>query len=184
MRIFARLNRKQIMNKPLKRNILFLAAVVFSSMVFSTCREKPQTFAEKIDQLKQQIVADSTALHQLEYTEFQKLVKDFMASDSALQYLKPEQVEAVFEPLNLTQAYLQQFSEVSPDMHRKMRYSLLQLDRLKADAQSGHITDSLALEYLETETQVADTLHHRVLYFQDRFAYCSKEMAAIKKIRP
>lgn len=180
MRIFARHNWKT-MTMPSKKRIVFLAAALLGTIIFSNCQRKPQTITEKIYHLKQQIVADSTALNNLKNNDFPILAKDFRHCDSALQYLKPNQVEAVFESLNLTQAYLRQFTEVNPDMYQKMRYSLLQLDRLKSDIESHYLSDSLASVFLETENQVADTLHNRVVYFQDKFATCRKELASIKK---
>lgn len=180
MRIFARHNWKT-MDRPSKRHIIFLVATLVGLLALGNCQRKPQTITERIDHLKQQIVADSTALNHLESSDFPILSEDFRRCDSALQHLSPDQVETVFESLNLTNAYLRQFSEVGPDMHQKMRYSLLQLDRLKSDVESQYLSDSLATVFLETETQVADTLHNRVAYFQDKFAYCRKELAAIKK---
>ena len=160
---------------------LILVATLIGLVSLSQCRQKPQTLAEKIDLLQHQIVADSTALHHLENIEYKNLKDDFIRCDAGLQRLEADQVETVFESLNLTQAYIGQFEEVCPDMRRKMRYSLLQLDRLKADADSHYITDSLALAYLETERRVADTLHSRVAYFQEKLDACHKDLDAIKK---
>ena len=149
--------------------------------VFGSCQNQPQTPMGQIDQLKRQIEADSLALHQLKTVDFQKLKSDFGFCDSMLQYVSQEQIEAAFEPLNLTQAYLHQFGEVQPVMNRKMRYTLLQLDRLKADAESHYLTDSLVVVYLNDETLVADTLHSQVVYFKDRFDNCQKMLNQLKK---
>ena len=154
---------------------------VFIALTLDACNPKQPSTVERIDNLKKQVNADVKALQQIENEEYPKLNQEFMYCDSLLQYMDFAQVEQAFEKLNLTQAYMRQFDEVKGEMWQKAEYANLQLDNLKADLESQYINDSLATVYLETETQVADTLHHRVLYFQDRFANCSKEMAAIKK---
>lgn len=176
MRIFARYKRHTM-----KKNFHILSAILLGLLFFSTCHNKPQTPVQNIDELKRQLVTDSTTLYNLKTTDFQQLEKDFTLFDAKLQDINPEQVQTVFEQLNLTQAYLRQFEEVSPDMHQKMTYSLLQLERLKADIENHYLPDSLANVYLETETKIADTLHNRVVYFRDRFNLCKKEMEALKK---
>lgn len=165
----------------MKKDILIFTAALLSLLLFSTCSNKPQSPTQSIDQLKRQLVADSMTLYKLKTIDFQQLEKDFIFFDAKLQDINPDQVQSVFEQLNLTQAYLRQFEEVGPDMHQTMKYSLLQLDRLKADIESHYLTDSLANAYLETETKIADTFHNRVAYFRDRFDLCKKEMEDLKK---
>lgn len=156
-----------------------VAALV--ALTLGACNPKQPSTVERIDNLKKQVNADAKALQQIENEEYPKLSEDFMYCDSLLQYMDSVQVSQNFEKLNLTQAYLRQFDEVKGEMRQKAEYSNLQLDRLKNDVKSQYINDSLANVYLETETKVADTLHHRVLYFQDRFANCRKELATVKK---
>ncbi len=145
------------------------------------CHDQPQTLAGQIEQLKRQVNADAQALRDLEENDYPQLRSDFRHCDSLMQYMDSAQVCAAFEQLNLVQAYLNQFVEVKAEMKQKMDYSLVQLEHLKADAESHFISDSLASAYLEIETLVADTLHHRLLYFQDRFGQCRTELAALKK---
>jgi len=165
----------------MKSNTLVLAFATFALLLLSNCSNQPQTTLHSISQLKQQIVDDSMILYNIENTDFQNLDKDFKLFDARLQDIDSEQVQVVFDQLNLTQAYLRQFEEVSPDMHQKLKYSLLQLDRLKADIENHYLKDSLANVYLQTETKVADTLHNRVAYFRDKFDLCKKEMETLKK---
>lgn len=151
------------------------------ALALGSCNPKQPSTVDRIEKLQKQVNTDVKALQQIENEEYPKLNKAFLYCDSLLQYMDSAQVEQAFEKLNLTQAYLKQFAELKGVMHQNAEYANLQLDHLKADLESQYINDSLATIYLETETKVADTLHHRILYFQDRFANCSKEMAAIKK---
>lgn len=154
---------------------------VFACALFIACTSQPKTTAEKIDTLKQQVLTDRQSLQGLEDKDFAQLQKDFVLCDSLLQHLSQKQVDASFEQLNLTQAYLLQFKEVKPVMNKKMEYVVQQLDNLKSDAESHYLSDSLALIYLETETKVADTIHAQVEYFQDRFKSCQKSLNNLKK---
>lgn len=164
-----------------RQNLKIALFALVISIGFGSCQNKPQTLTGQIDQLKQQVVADSTTLHQLKTVDYQKLNSEFIFCDSLLQYVSQDQIETAFEPLNLTQAYLQQFTQVQPIMSEKMRYSLTQLDLLKADAESHYLSDSLVFVYLNDESQVADTLHNQVIYFKDRFGQCQKDLNAFKK---
>lgn len=177
MRIFASQTHKAMKT----RNIIIAFFALTLGGGLGSCQNQPQTLVGQIDQLKQQVVADSTALHKLKTVDCQKLNTDFVYCDSLLQYLSQEEIEAAFGTLNLTQAYLHQFGEVHPFMTQKMRYLLLQLDLLKADAESQYLSDSLVLAYLDDESRVADTLHNQVAYFKDRFDQCQKGMKALKK---
>lgn len=163
------------------RNLINACFALTLGGIFGSCQNQPQTLVGQIDRLKQQVVADSTALHKLKTDDYQKLNTDFVYCDSLLQYLSQEEIETVFGTLNLTQAYLHQFGEVHPGMTRKMRYLLLQLDMLRADAESQYLSDSLALAYLNDENRVADTLHNQVAYFKDRFEQCQKDLKTFKK---
>ena len=158
-----------------------LILIAAFALLLGSCQNHPQTLADQIDRLKRQVSDDANTLRRLEDSEWLQLQNDFRHCDSMLQHMDSAQVAAAFEKLNLVQAYLNQFSELKADMRQKMEYSLLQLDRLKADAESHYINDSLAAAYLETETQVADTLHHRVLYFQEKFGNCRKSLSDLKK---
>lgn len=164
-----------------KRNLIiaFFASTLVG--ILGSCQNQPQTLVGQIDQLKQQVVADSTALYKLKTVDYQQLNTDFVYCDSLLQYLSQEEVEAVFGTLNLTQAYLHQFGEVHPVMTQKTRFLLLQLDLLKADTESQYLSDSLAHAYLDDENRVADTLHNQVAYFKDRFDQCQKGLKTFKK---
>ena len=155
--------------------------IVLTCAIMAGCANQPKTNTEKIDSLKQQVTKDAATLQEIESKDFVTLQKDFIHCDSMLQYLSKEQVEANFEPLNLTQAYLVQFAQVKPVMERKMNYVIQQLDNLKSDAESHYLSDSLVSVYLETETRVADTLHAQLEYFQERFASCQKALSQMKK---
>ena len=155
----------------------------FLLLAFAACNHKPATTVDKIENLKKQVENDAKAWQDLEEKDYPNLSSSFRFCDSILQYMDSTQWNKHFQQLNLTNAYLQQFANLKGEMHQKMAYSLTQLDHLKADTQSQYISDSIALVYLDTETKVADTLHSRVLYFQDRFANCQKELTRIKKDR-
>lgn len=162
-----------------KSNIILIAT--FLCLFLAGCNSQPKTTVEKIDMLKQQVLTDANTLQKIDNKIFTKLQKDFIYCDSVLQYLTPEQVDARFEQLNLTQAYLLQYREVKPVMEKKMDYLVEQLDHLKADAESHYLSDSLVTVYLVIETHVADTLHAQVAYFQDCLGNCQKELNKLKK---
>ena len=165
------------------KTIGFCMAATLIALISGACSQKQASTIDRIEKLQKQVNADAKALQQIENEDYPNLSKDFFFCDSLLQYMDTAQVNRCFEQLNLTQAYLKQFDGVKADMQKKAEYSNLQLDHLKADLETQYITDSLACVYLETEKKVADTLHNRVLYFQDRFAQCQKELASIKKAR-
>lgn len=173
MCIFAHLTNHEIMRK-----ILF---ITFLALQFASCHNQPTTTIKKIDTLKQQVMTDANALRRLDDNDYAKLQKDFWLCDSLLQFLNPELVNDQFDQLNLVQAYLSQFDEIMPVMHQKMEYAMKQLDNLKSDAESHYLSDSLVLVYLKTETQVADTLHAQVSYFQERFKNSQEILNKLKK---
>ena len=129
-----------------------------------------QSRKEPIDRLQDQLTRDSIALRKLQDNYQERLWADFHWCDSMLQYLPQEQVRDYFENLNLAQAYLSQFDEMLPVMQHDISYTRQQLANLKNDVDTHYLSDSLAAVYLKDETAVADTLHQRILYFEDRLA--------------
>ena len=98
-----------------------------------------------------------------------------------LQYVPKEQVSDYFEHLNLAQAYLSQFDEMLPVMRRNISYTRQQLTNLKSDIDTHFIDEAQAALYLEDETAVADTIHQRVLYFQDRLSQQDQSLNSTRK---
>ena len=159
---------------------LFIVSFILG-LAFAACHNEPKTNLEKIDSLKKQVQADANTLQNLEAKEYKSLEKDFRACDSMLQYLSPEQVDESFEKLRLVQAYLEQFKITKPMMQADIDSTLRQLDRLRADAESNYIKDSLVTVYIANETEFVDRLSNQVRYFKDRFGTCQKDLAALKK---
>lgn len=98
-----------------------------------------------------------------------------------LQYIPQEQINEYFETLNLAQAYLNQFDEMLPVMKRDLSYTRQQLAYLQHDLDTHYVEDSLAQIYIADETAVADTLHYRIIYFQDRLSSQDQELKALRK---
>ena len=140
-----------------------------------------QSKKEPIQQLQDQLTSDSIALQKLQDNYQKRLWADFRWCDSMLQYLPQEAVNDYFESLNLAQAYLNQFDEMLPIMQHDISYTRKQLVSLKNDIDTHYLSDSLATVYLEDETAVADTLHQRVLYFQDRLSQQDQSLNSTKK---
>lgn len=134
-----------------------------------------------IEQLQQRLSDDSVTLENLQVRYREPVQANFYWCDSMLQYLPEEQVNDCFEVLNLTQAYLSQFDEMLPVMRQTISYSRQQLTLLQSDIDTHYLSDSLAAVYLADETAVADTLHHRVAYFEDRLSHQEKELKALRK---
>ena len=170
------------MNLRLIKTIL-LGSLFALGLALGGCHSAPETNIDKIDNLKKQVQTDAKTLSDLETKDFVSLEKDFMACDSMLQYQKEEQVEKSFETLQLVQAYLEQFKVTKPVMQAEIDSTLLQLDRLKADAESHYLSDSLVEVYIDTETEYVNRLSNQVQYFQDRFGSCQKDLNALKKQR-
>ena len=170
------------MNLRLIKTIL-LGSLFALGLALGGCHSAPETNIDKIDNLKKQVQTDAKTLNNLETKDFVSLEKDFMACDSMLQYQKEEQVEKSFETLQLVQAYLEQFKVTKPVMQAEIDSTLLQLDRLKADAESHYLSDSLVEVYIDTETEYVNRLSNQVQYFQDRFGSCQKDLNALKKQR-
>lgn len=156
--------------------LLFAAALAFSA-----CNPTPKTDVERIDALKKQVQADAKTLGELEANTLVQLQSDFVACDSMLQYLHPEEVDEVFQQLQLVDAYIKQFKETRPTIQADMDSTLIQLDNLKSDIETHYLSDSLAAVYLETETQHVTRLSNQVQYFKDRFNTCSKDLNGFKK---
>ena len=146
-------------------------------------KKKYNKFLPKIESLQQQVRADEKTLNEIEANEFVTLQKDFRACDSMLQYLSPEQVDKSFEKLQLIRAYIEQFKFTKPLMQADMDTTLHQLDRLKADAKSHYLSDSLVTVYLESEAEYVNKMSNQVRYFQDRFSTCEQDLNALKKQR-
>ena len=160
---------------------MLLCSLIGIGFALSSCNSKPETNIDKIDNLKKQVQADAKTLNDIESKEFVTLQKDFRTCDSLLQYQSPEQVDKSFEKLQLVQAYLEQFKFTKPLMQADMDTTLLQLDRLKADAESHYLADSLVTMYLENEAEYVNKLSNQVRYFQDRFSSCQQDLNALKK---
>ena len=140
-----------------------------------------QSRKEPIQQLQDQLANDSVALQKLQNNYQERLWSDFRWCDSMLQYVPKEQVGDYFEHLNLAQAYLRQFDEMLPVMRHDLSYTRQQLVHLQNDLDTHYLSDSLAAVYLADEAAVADTLHNRVLYFQDRLSQQDKALKALRK---
>ena len=169
------------MNLRLMTKSILLCGLVGIGLALGSCNNKPATNIDKINSLKKQVQADAKTLNDIETKDFVTLKRDFKICDSLLQYQSPEQVDKSFEKLQLVQAYLEQFKFTKPMMQADMDTTLLQLDRLKADAESHYLSDSLVTIYLENETEYVNKLSNQVRYFQDRFNSCQQDLNALKK---
>lgn len=140
-----------------------------------------QSRKEPIAQLQEQLSRDSVTLSEIQRKYPDNIRSNFQWCDSMLQYLPEESVDESFEVLNLAYAYLTQFDEMLPVMQHDLSYTQQQLVNLQNDLDTRFINDSLAALYLADETAVADTLHHRILYFEDRLSNQDKELKALRK---
>ena len=148
-------------------------------MLLAGCQSKSDL--NKIDALKKQVNKEAKALNDLNTNTFVQLEKDFFACDSALQYLPEEQLDNVFQKLQLVDAYIQQFKETRPIIQAEMDSTLLRLDLLRADAKSDYLSDSLVAVYIDAETQQVEKLSSQVAYFKDRLGNCRKDLDDFKK---
>lgn len=162
---------------------ILLGGLVTLGLALSSCHNTPKTNVERIDSLKTQVEADAKLLNDLEANDYITLEKDFKTCDSLLQYQNEEQVEKSFETLQLVRAYLEQFRITKPMMQADIDSTLLQLDRLKADAESHYLSDSLVAVYIDDETAYVNKLSNQVHYFQDRFGTCQNDLNLMKKQR-
>ena len=140
-----------------------------------------QSRKEPIAQLQEQLSRDSVALCKLQQQYPENIRTNFIWCDSMLQYLSADQVHECFPVLNLAQAYLTQFDEMLPVMQHDLSYTRRQLVLLQNDIDTHYISDSLAAVYLDNEAAVADTLHNRILYFEDRLSTQDKELKSLRK---
>ena len=134
-----------------------------------------------MQQLKEQLTEDGMALDAMQAKYQDRLHADFLWCDSMLQYVPDNKVEEYFDVLNLAQAYINQFNDMLPVMRRDLAYIQQQLDNLQSDLDTHYISDSLGAVYFNDETASADTLHYRVLYFQDRLSSQDKVLQSLKK---
>ena len=137
--------------------------------------------SDPIAQLQEQLSRDSISLCDIQGKYPESIRNNFHWCDSMLQYLPATQIEEYFPVIDLAQAYLAQFDEMLPVMQHDISYTRQQLNYLKNDIESNLINDSLASEYLADETAVVDTLHYRILYFEDRLSKQDKELKSLYK---
>lgn len=165
-----------------KYNTLRLAFLLATIMLVAPCcKQKSNPTTQQIELVKRQVSADREALHGIESVDYPQLEDDFYHCDSMLQYVDQETAVQQFDKLNLAKAYLIQFQETLPRMQADIDSSLLQLDRLEADANSHYLSDSLVLVYLQEEKDIANRLHEQVLYFKDRLGNSRKELDILSK---
>ena len=154
-----------------------IITVVFLLLACLSCQSRK----EPIAQLKEQLCRDSVTLSKIEQQYPESIRTNFEWCDSMLQYIPQEQINDYFETLNLAQAYLNQFDEMLPVMKRDLSYSRQQLTYLQHDLDTHYVEDSLAQAYIADETAVVDTLHYRIIYFQDRLSKQDQELKALRK---
>lgn len=165
-----------------KYNTLRLAFLLAAIMLVAPCcKQKSNPTTQQIELVKRQVSTDREALHEIESVDYPQLEDDFYHCDSMLQYVDQETAVQQFDKLNLAKAYLIQFQETLPRMQADIDSSLLQLDRLEADANSHYLSDSLVLVYLQEEKDIANRLHEQVLYFKDRLGNSRKELDILSK---
>lgn len=155
--------------------------LIVAALAFAACQSEPKTDLERVDALKKQVQDNAKTLNELENKEFAQLQKDFMSCDSMLQFLHPEEIEEVFQQLQLVGAYISQFKETCPMMRANIDTTLVQLDHLKSDIETHYLSDSLVAIYLDTESQHVTRINNQVEYFKDRFAGCKKDLKEFKK---
>ena len=146
-------------------------------MASISCQSRKAPIAE----LQDQLVKDNIALDKLQVKYQDRLQADFYWCDSMLQYVPEKDINDFFQILDLAQAYLNQFNEMLPVMKHDITYTQNQLDNLQSDLDTHYIGDSLFQVYLKDEHAVADTLHNRILYFQDRLSHQDQELQSLKK---
>lgn len=165
-----------------KYNTLRLAFLLAAIMLVAPCcKQKSNPTTQQIELVKRQVSADRETLHEIESVDYPQLEDDFYHCDSMLQYVDQETAVQQFDKLNLAKAYLIQFQETLPRMQADIDSSLLQLDRLEADANSHYLSDSLVLVYLQEEKDIANRLHEQVLYFKDRLGNSRKKLDILSK---
>ena len=168
MRIFANLTKHYM--KKLTPYIVGIVALI----LLLGCQPKPHT--QKINALKKQVETSAETLKTLEEKDLRELQCDFIACDSMLQYLHPEEIDEIFPQLQLVNAYIQQFKVSAPAIKADMDSTLIQLDNLKSDIKSHYLSDSLTNVYIAAEAEHVDLLSNQVQYFKDRFGSCKKDL--------
>lgn len=171
MRIFANLTKHYM-----KKLTLYIFGIV-ALILFLGCQPKPHT--QKINALKKQVETSAETLKTLEEKDLPQLQSDFIACDSMLQYLHPEEIDTIFTQLQLVNAYIQQFKVSAPAIKADMDSTLIQLDNLRSDIKSHYLSDSLATVYITAEAEHVDLLCNQVQYFEDRFGSCKKDLSDI-----
>ena len=156
-------------------------ALLIVTIALVACQSAPKTDLERIDALKKQVQTDAKTMDELASKDLVQIEKDFFVCDSMLQYLHPEEVDEVFQQLQLVDAYINQFKQTHPIMQADMDSTLIQLDNLKTDIETHYLSDSLAAVYLDTETQHVTLLSNQVQYFKDRLGTCKKDLKNFKK---
>lgn len=161
------------------RNLILSIASV---LLLAACGSGTDRASEgSIPGIKAQLKKDSVALQALQERYQTPLRDQFRWCDSMLAFVPEDNVNEFFDVLNLAQAYLSQFDETLPIMQKDMAYIQHQLDLLQKDIDTHYINDSLAAEYLSDEKASADTLHNRVLYFEDRLSQQDQALKELKK---
>ena len=155
--------------------------LLIATIALVACQSEPKTDLEHIDALKKQVHTDAKTMDELAAKDLVQIEKDFFACDSMLQYLHPEEIEEVFQQLQLVDAYINQFKQMHPIMQADMDSTLIQLDNLKADIETHYISDSLAAVYLDSEAQHVTLLDNQVQYFKERLGSCKKDLKNFKK---
>ena len=148
-------------------------------MTMAACQNELTT-EKQIEALQEQVTTDAATLETMS-VHYDALNKSYIRCDSMLQYAREDQLQDYFNTLNLANAYLLQFKEISPDMRATFTYTETQLENLLDDLNTQYLSDSLAQVYLAEEAKVADTLHARVLYFQEKLDTQKKAVAEIEK---
>ncbi len=157
--------------------------LIITTLALAACQTEPKTDLERVDALIKQVQDDVTTLNELENKEHVQLKKDFMACDSMLQFLHPEEVDEIFQQLQLVGAYIGQFEETCPVMRANIDTTLTQLGNLRSDIETHYLSDSLTAIYLDMESQHVTRINNQVEYFRDRFADCKKDLNTFKKKR-
>lgn len=160
-----------------KKHLIFGWIAVF--VLLASCQ--PENNISKIESLKKQVKQEAKALDQLENNTFLQLEEDFISCDMMLQNLHPEEIDEAFQQLQLVGAYINQFKSANPIMKAEMDSTLIQLDNLKADAESHYLSDSLVAVYITDEEQHIEKLRNQIEYFKDRFGICQKDLDNLKK---
>ena len=124
---------------------------------------------------------DSIALQELQKRYLGTLHFDFIWCDSMLAFVDEKNVQDHFDILNLAQAYLNQFNDMLPVMNHDIEDLNNRLSCLQNDIDTHYLNDSLAATYLADEKAVADTLHYRILYFEERLSQQEKALKSLKK---